>query len=479
MPTLNNQYSSVFESPKTKSRFLELYMKNKPFFLPRFLHYFLAAMLLDFVVIAGVFSYFSAPNGIQTTPISLMYFSWLLANIILYPTSNQRYVSFVHTYYRIVKLYALFGAFYWIAVRVSYGHWVLDINYVKFLSILLAAILINKTLFVLLVRAYRSLGYGVSNYMIVSQPRSAVVFRRMMNKRKKGGYKFCCSIDDWHPYITTKNEKAFTKVLKENSVDEIYLYPTCKKETVDFIQKIAALTNVHTFLIPTDTTRHVHFYNFRKINFADYQTITDGPLIHNWPQFLKRGFDIAFSLFVIVFILSWLLPILGLIIKLESKGSMFFIQPRAGLNGKMFNCFKLRSMRNSATAHTKQATRKDPRITKVGAFIRATSLDELPQFFNVLLGNMSIVGPRPHIKVLNDKFSPIVPDYDKRFLVKPGITGLAQAFGYRGETKDVEDMTQRVQADVLYVQNWSLLLDIRIVFRTVFQSFISKDTNAY
>jgi len=196
-------------------------------------------------------------------------------------------------------------------------------------------------------------------------------------------------------------------------------------------------------------------------------------------QFLKRGFDILFSLTVIVFVLSWLMAIIAILIKLSSKGPVFFLQERSGIRNKSFKCFKFRSMRTEKNAEFKQATKNDSRVTKIGAFIRKTSLDELPQFFNVLIGNMSIVGPRPHPLKLTEEYSQKVDRYMVRHLVKPGITGLSQVMGYRGETQhDLYLMKMRVRMDRFYIDNWSFYLDLKVVWATVLLMF-RKDTNAY
>ena len=196
-------------------------------------------------------------------------------------------------------------------------------------------------------------------------------------------------------------------------------------------------------------------------------------------QLLKRGFDILFSLIVILFVLSWLTPIIAIVIKLNSKGPVFFLQERSGIRNKSFRCFKFRTMKSEKNAEFKQATKNDSRITKFGAFLRKTSLDELPQFFNVLLGNMSIVGPRPHPLKLTEEYSQKVDKYMVRHLVKPGITGLSQVMGYRGETQhDLYLMKMRVRMDRFYIDNWSFYLDLKVVWATILLMF-RKDKNAY
>lgn len=202
------------------------------------------------------------------------------------------------------------------------------------------------------------------------------------------------------------------------------------------------------------------------------------PLLSDKNKLVKRVFDICFSLLVLVFILSWLTPILWLIIRLESKGPLFFKQKRTGLDNHNFYCYKFRSMvAENPVADSMQASKNDGRLTKVGAFLRRTSIDELPQFFNVLAGNMSVVGPRPHMLFHTDQYRKKIGAYMIRHYVKPGITGLAQINGYRGPTKELVDMQHRVEFDIDYVENWNFMLDMKIIFLTVW-NLIHYDENA-
>jgi putative colanic acid biosynthesis UDP-glucose lipid carrier transferase len=208
---------------------------------------------------------------------------------------------------------------------------------------------------------------------------------------------------------------------------------------------------------------------------TDYKMVSNvgvGALI--W----KRAFDLVFATLVVVLLLSWLVPLIAIIIKVESKGPTFFKQLRTGQHGKAFYCLKFRSMYLNAEAHSRQASRGDSRVTRVGSFLRKTSLDELPQFINVLRGEMSIVGPRPHMIQHTEVYSKAIHNFMDRHLVMPGITGLAQVSGHRGETKEIAAMAKRVDADIHYLLNWSLWLDVKIVLITVGQVFKSNE-NAF
>jgi putative colanic acid biosynthesis UDP-glucose lipid carrier transferase len=184
----------------------------------------------------------------------------------------------------------------------------------------------------------------------------------------------------------------------------------------------------------------------------------------------KRLFDIVLSSLVILFILSWLFPLLCILIKLESRGPALFIQRRVGYMGRSFRCLKFRTMRVNKEADTLQATENDPRVTRLGRLLRDSNLDELPQFINVLIGHMSIVGPRPHMYVDCQQFSHVVETYKVRNLMKPGVTGLAQVKGYRGPAHDFNRIFLRFQWDAYYIKNAHFLFDLRIVHRTALQT---------
>lgn len=222
----------------------------------------------------------------------------------------------------------------------------------------------------------------------------------------------------------------------------------------------------------------------RKAVLVDY--VEDLPVLSLRPfpledvsnRFLKRLFDILISLLVIIFIMSWLTPLLALIIKLESKGPVFFTQLRSGKNNRAFKCIKFRSLRMHPDQEAKQVTKNDSRVTRIGRFLRKSNLDEFPQFFNVLMGNMSVVGPRPHMLKHTVEFDGLHHEYMVRHFVKPGVTGLAQVNGYRGEIRNPDLLRKRVEYDIQYLENWSLGEDLRIILATIFVS-LRGDENAY
>lgn len=193
---------------------------------------------------------------------------------------------------------------------------------------------------------------------------------------------------------------------------------------------------------------------------------------------LKRSFDIFLAIIGLLFVCSWLFPIVGLIIKLTSEGPVFFKQVRHGKNNVPFYCFKFRTMVLNHTADVLQAKKDDQRITKIGRILRKSSLDELPQLINVLLGHMSIIGPRPHAIPMNEVFSKVIPEYMVRHTMKPGITGLAQSKGYRGEILNFHELNSRFKLDVFYIKNWCLYFDLKILIWTAY-TLIFRNDKAY
>jgi putative colanic acid biosynthesis UDP-glucose lipid carrier transferase len=195
------------------------------------------------------------------------------------------------------------------------------------------------------------------------------------------------------------------------------------------------------------------------------------PLNKTYNVIIKRIADLLISMIVISVLLSWLLPIIALLIKIDSPGPVFFIQKRNKKNGKIFYCIKLRTMVVNEDANRLTAVINDKRITGFGRFLRTRHLDELPQFINVLIGDMSIIGPRPHMVLENIEFKEILPSYDNRHLVKPGITGLAQSFGYHGPTTNLRQLNKKNEYDLFYIRNWSPGMDIKILIRTISMIF--------
>jgi putative colanic acid biosysnthesis UDP-glucose lipid carrier transferase len=304
-----------------------------------------------------------------------------------------------------------------------------------------------------------------------------------------------------------EEESAYTEIVgfceNQENVTELSHYPvvgpisdtmkvSVQKNVSEIYSTIAPEHNLGIYHLMKEADKAcIHFKIVPDFNYFIHRTVhldylKDMPMLTVRQEPLqdipnrarKRIFDIIVSLLVIVFILSWLVPLLALLIFIESPGPIFFRQARTGRNRKQFQCFKFRSMKINRESHLKQATRNDKRITSIGKIIRKTNLDEFPQFINVLKGEMSIVGPRPHMLKHTEDYSSIVDDYMVRQFLKPGVTGWAQVNGYRGEITNIEQIRKRVEHDIWYLENWGLWLDMKICFLT-FWTMVKGDKNAF
>ena len=261
-------------------------------------------------------------------------------------------------------------------------------------------------------------------------------------------------------------QEIFSTITPEQNKEIYSLMHQSEKECIRF--KI--VPNLSIFI-----TREVHIEYFGELPIL---SLRSDPLEDVGNRIKKRSLDVVVSFLTIIFILSWLMPLLGLLIFIESGFPIFFKQLRTGRNKKSFYCWKFRSMKANKEADLKQATHNDNRITRVGKFLRKTSLDEFPQFINVFRGEMSLVGPRPHMIKHTSDYSQVVDDYMVRQFIKPGITGWAQINGFRGEITNPEQIKMRVNKDLWYLENWTLWLDIQILFLTVYYIF-RGDKNAF
>ncbi len=266
----------------------------------------------------------------------------------------------------------------------------------------------------------------------------------------------------------------------EQNVNEIFCaLPLREKSKINELLRFAETHLIRFRIVPDFSAFHnrniqVDFYGFYPVI-----SLYPEPLANIFNRIAKRSFDIVFSAAVIILVLSWLYPLVAVLIKISSKGPVLYIQNRSGKNYRTFRCFKFRTMTvTESDEEYRQATVNDARVTGVGKFLRKYNIDELPQFFNVLLGDMSVVGPRPHPIKLNEIYRPMMEGYMTRHLAKPGITGLAQVRGFRGETANIEDMKKRVEADLFYIENWSFFLDIKIILLTIL-NMLRGEKNAY
>lgn len=349
--------------------------------------------------------------------------------------------------------------------------------------VLLTALLIERVVITQFVLYLRKKGFNIRHVILLGGGENAMQFYKLVENNLHLGYNVLGYFDE-HPNTDNKleylgTEENLDRFLHENHVNEIIIaYSDITTSEVAAIICSADRGGIRVRIIP-----NFHFLYHRKYEFWQFGsiptfTLRGEPLEKLYNKVAKRLFDVVFSAFVLLFICSWLLPLIAILIRLNSKGPILFKQKRLGRDRKEFECYKFRSMYVNDNADKIMATKGDARITPVGKFLRKTSLDEFPQFWNVFVGDMSIVGPRPHMSLHNVQYQQIIDNYMVRQLVRPGITGWAQVNGYRGEIKTKEDIKKRVEYDIWYLENWSFGLDIKIILLTVL-NVIRGEEKAY
>ena len=313
----------------------------------------------------------------------------------------------------------------------------------------------------------REKGIHVNRAIIVGWNETGQLLHKLIDFNPMLGYKFLGFVDDNNPVDTDILGKTdeLERIIKEHHVEMVFVTISIFNEstkTKEFL-RLCSKTGTRLRFVPDNQHWFKNRTNMDSIGELVLINPQEIPLDDYESYLMKRLFDIVFSLFVIVFIMSWLLPIVAILIKLNSRGPVFFIQKRTGINNRSFNCLKFRSMKVNNEADVKQATDGDDRITTLGNFLRKSNIDELPQFFNVLVGQMSVVGPRPHMLKHTDQYSKLIESYLVRHYIKPGITGYAQVTGYRGETDELWKMEKRVEYDMIYLEKWNFWWDIKII----------------
>lgn len=279
-------------------------------------------------------------------------------------------------------------------------------------------------------------------------------------------------------YLGTPNQViAYLKEHRE--AGELFCcLPSSNKDDIVAIVNLCLQQCVHFYSIPNVSNYLHHRLFLNMFGRVPYFSLYREPLTQASNRFIKRVFDICFSLLFLCTLFPIIFIVVAVITKITMPGPVFFRQRRGGINGKDFYMYKFRSMKVNRESDSKQATKHDPRITKWGSIMRKTNIDEFPQFINVLLGQMSVVGPRPHMAKHNEDYSHLIGNYMVRHYVKPGITGWSQVSGFRGETPELEQMEGRVNSDIWYIEHWSMELDIYIIYKTV-ANFIRGDKQAY
>lgn len=348
-------------------------------------------------------------------------------------------------------------------------------------SILSVFIFLRIIIFKKVFAYFRSTGKNIRNLAIVGAGELGDNFLSMLKSNPEYGYNFVGFIDQ---NIKAENvigaPDNLDSLIQEFKIEEaVIALPNNDFTLIEEIIRVCNKNAVRSFIIP-DYFKFVS-KKFRISQFGNFPIITvrNEPLEELQWRFVKRAFDILLAGVASILFLSWLFPIIILLQKLTTRGPIFFMQDRVGINNKPFRCFKFRTMHINSDGMTYTPTDKnDPRVTKLGSFLRKSNLDEIPQVINVLLGDMSIVGPRPHMKAFNNVYKEVVEEIKLRTLVKPGITGWAQVHGLRGDAIDAEEnkirIKKRIEYDIWYIENWSLTLDIQIIMLTAWQMLTGK-----
>ncbi|GAA0542509.1 MAG: undecaprenyl-phosphate glucose phosphotransferase [Alteromonadaceae bacterium] len=415
---------------------------------------------------------------------SLAIYSYLAESVQLYRSWRAGrfsrmlvHVAVIHT----VSFLLIVAGLFLLKEAETFSRLVLSTSYVAGLSVLILWRLVARA-----IKTWRrKRGLSLQQVAIIGLTPSGIALREEMAQHIELGFNCIGFYDDRTPErledMPTEallgDVEAAVKMARRGKIAKLYicLPMMAEKRIADIISRLGD-TTVDVLMVPEFLLKNLMHARIGNVGNIDTLSVFESPMF-GFQSFYKRSFDLLFSSTVLLLI-SPLLILIALAVKLTSSGPVLFRQDRYGLDGKKIGVYKFRSMKVMENGGAViQAKRNDKRITPVGAFLRRTSLDELPQFFNVLLGEMSVVGPRPHAVAHNEEYRKQVAFYMLRHKVRPGITGWAQINGWRGETDTLEKMEMRVKYDLDYIRNWSLLFDVSIVFKTVFKGFVDK--NAY
>lgn len=450
----------------------------------RYSRYFkVLLILLDVLVIAAVFVFFFLRNNgfkydqdiweENLLSIILLTLFWILLSgrTKLYSVArNLTYTIYLERLITHIFLF-IFGVI--LLAKVSNNNFLKQDRFLIaiFLFIMLFFI---KTLVFFTLKYLRTLGINYRNIMFLDGDSSSELLRNILTDRKDYGFRIF-----EYPKENQLDTAKLVEFWKAKEIHTLYLSSNrVDAKKIDEISRLADNHKVKISLVPSIAKNNFFRYDLGYIEMQPVLVRSKFPLDYLTNFIIKRTVDILFSTIVLIAICSWLFPLLYILIKLDSKGPVFFVQKRYGYHDGVFDCLKFRTMHVKNNCGTETTKENDKRITKIGRILRKMSLDEMPQFINVLRGDMSVVGPRPHMLLVDDHYKLKIGRYAIRSLVKPGITGLAQVNGLRGDAGDMDlNMQKRILADAFYVKNWSLSLDFIIVLKTVFL-IIFGDKNA-
>mgnify|MGYP001167447705 FL=1 len=409
--------------------------------------------------------------------------SWLLSAYSIRFYNVYRYTTALNIFSLLVKQFLIFFIIVFAFIGFYRSIRINTITVIQYLVVSIGLIGVVKFFMYYSLKKFRQyLNGNLRNVLIIGNTDGSNQLKKFFRNKKEYGYNLLGQYSDCKSSENkgTINE-AIDFINDNQGIDEIYC--AIDELTEKQISKLVKQAEINRFNIKFIPKTDNFFSKRLKTDFYNYLPILSMQEIAlNKPfnRIYKRAFDILFSMIVIIFVLSWLNILLYILIKLDSKGPLFYKHKRNGINYKEFECYKYRSLKIASSEGEDYVTKKDERVTRIGRFLRRTSIDELPQFINVFMGDMSVVGPRPHMLAYTEAYSKKIDTYNFIFRhnVKPGITGLAQVKGYRGEIKSDEDIINRVKYDIFYIENWSILLDLNIILKTIIR-LIKGDEKAY
>lgn len=398
--------------------------------------------------------------------------SWLITHFIFARKNLYLRDGFINRVVRITKRTMIFLAVSAVIYFMLLPKYYSRVFIVEYSALFYAGDLIFYFALYSYLKRNRKKGIHINRAVIAGYNPTSNLLRNIITNNYLLGYKFIGYLDSTHSdnMDVIGHPDDLGSIVDEHQIQMVFVTSShyLEEKQYDKFLKICNQKGIRLRYVPENQRWFKSRQNMESVGSLVLINPQEIPLDDIVSRFWKRIFDFVFSLTIIVFILSWLFPIIATLIKICSKGPVFFVQKRTGYYNEAFNCIKFRSMQVNEHADLIQASANDNRITWIGRFIRRTNIDEFPQFFNVLMGQMSVVGPRPHMLKHTAQYSELIEHYLTRHYVKPGITGWAQINGYRGETDELWKMQKRVDLDKEYIENWTFWWDIKILFLTVF-----------
>lgn len=455
---------------------------------------YISSLLIDFVLIN--LSFIISLKITQLSEFNLEtsypYLLLLILNLIwfFYTNSSDFYQEFIikpfpiqiYNTLKLVIVVSIFNILFVFIIKQQLftRNFILINGFLIFVTITMRSIIFKAIL-----RVLRNQGKSIRNLLIIGANKVGERFRDVIIKNPGYGHRFVGFISNNPGDNVIGTFSDLDRVIKEKNVEDVVIALHHEYNiSLDDVVNICNTNAVKIHVIPDFIKFLSSRFQLSSVSNIPVITIRDEPLNEFIRRFIKRIFDIIFSLFVIVFILSWFMPVVSILIRIDSQGPALFIQERYGMKKKSFKCFKFRTLvyQKKASVEFEPITKKDPRVTHVGKILRMTNLDELPQFINVLKGDMSIVGPRPLIEGVDQVYQKVFADTKMRYNVRPGLTGWSQINGLRGEIADENEnklhITEKMKFDLWYIENWSLKLDFQIILITIWQ-MIKADTKGY